>query len=265
MAQPPVTQYIPQQVYEHIPFPTFEELRRAAHVWDQLAELHRLPYALVGSIVARLRGESLGHEFQYQIHTMEILVQPEALANNAAILTALKDQHPEWLGITPTNRHIVVICQNTGKGIALQFIPLGSVGYPNQFIPPYDSPFRTAAHLYLEPTYRHHCLGYLINERTVTCVPSKILLKQRLLYFNASGTGLERRTQRDKNDIKAFIKLTAQDQDQRFQLPELQFLNLKVLHWVIYVRNNSDNVTPDMWTELERLGFNTQWIRSLTG
>ena len=78
----------PVRGYEHIPYPTIEQLRRAAYNWHCIAQQYRLEYAFVGSIVARFRGDD------FEVHTIEILVRPSTLDDNARILTQIKNQRP---------------------------------------------------------------------------------------------------------------------------------------------------------------------------
>src|SRR5947207_14160829 len=100
--------YLPQLQYEFIYFPTLQQLRRAVCLWDDAARLSSLKYALVGSIVAAFRVYT--HE-EFEIKSIEILVQPTALENNAQILKDLKDLRPDILGLTTTTNELFVIVE----------------------------------------------------------------------------------------------------------------------------------------------------------
>lgn len=255
MAQrpPPITEYAPPpgQRYEHIPYPTIEQLLRAAHNWHCIAQQYRLEYAFVGSIIARFRGDD------FEVHTIEILVRPSTLNDNARILTQIKNQRPEYLGITPTNRHIVVTDENR-KGIALQFFATGTENYPNDFIPPYDSPLRSAQHLGLEPTIGHMLLSRSPPYNTwVPFIRCRYLLYQRLLRFNQNPQNAAQRRQNrhDINDIETYLKCTAKDEDFPFPNHVVQFLQPIVRSWINYADNNFYPFTWEAKNEWRRLGF----------
>ena len=121
----------PQHQYEFVYFPTLEQLRRAVCFWHDAARQFNLDYALVGSIVARLR--TYTYE-ELQINSIEILVRPTALANNAQILRDIKDRRPDILRLTNTNELVVIIEGN--KLIRLHFSATATKHYPCEFIPP---------------------------------------------------------------------------------------------------------------------------------
>ena len=73
--------------YEHISCPSFEDLMRAAHIWDWIARVANLHYAFTGSFAARLRGATM------QVHDIEIVLEHTATRNNFEWLTKIVN-HP---------------------------------------------------------------------------------------------------------------------------------------------------------------------------
>lgn len=250
----PITAYFPPcgQGYEHIPHPTFEQLRQGAYNWHVIAELYKLEYAFVGSIVARFRGDD------FQVHTIEILVSPGILDDDARILTQIQNQQPQYLGITSTNRHIIVT-NEIRQGIALQFFATGTNNYPYDFIPAYDSPLRSAQHLGFEPTINHMLLrnGPPCPDKTIPFIRSRYLLYQRLSRFNENLQNSEQKEQnwRDMNDIETFLKCTAEDRDIPFPNQVAQNLLQTVRAWINYADSNFHQFTSEAENEWRRLGF----------
>ena len=144
--------YLPEQQYEFIYFPTLQQLSSAVCLWDDAARLFGLDYALVGSIVARLRAY-INEELQ--INSIEILVRPTALANNAQILKDIKDQRPDILGLIGNTNELVVIIEGN-KLIRLHFFATGTKHYPKDFIPPIHTQIPITEHLYCS----QHSVGY---------------------------------------------------------------------------------------------------------
>src|SRR5271170_2884198 len=134
------------ETYEHIPFPRFLDVLCAAHIWDQIACHENLQYVFVGSFMARLAG------YDFPIHGLEILVDPDALVNYAEKLTDIMHKYPNFLTITSSNRHIIVMRDD--RGVVVRFFATGSADYPESFVPPPQSHFRNAQHLGLTSTYR---------------------------------------------------------------------------------------------------------------
>src|SRR5438105_15101088 len=119
----PLRQYA---TYEHIPNPTFEDMRLGIYIFDQIALHTNLPYACVGSFVASLNGG------KQPIYDLELLVE----ANDLGRLEGIMWTFPNYLAKTEGNHHIVVIREN--KGIALQFSKTGNLpdNYTCRLIPP---------------------------------------------------------------------------------------------------------------------------------
>src|SRR5947207_14004370 len=68
---------------EHILCPTFQDLMRAADIWDWIARVANLRYAFVGSFAATLNGAIL------QVHDIEIVLEPAVTRNNFECLTRI--------------------------------------------------------------------------------------------------------------------------------------------------------------------------------
>jgi hypothetical protein len=243
----------PQHQYEFIFFPTLEQLRRAVCFWHDAARQFNLDYALVGSIVARLR--TYTYE-ELQINCIEILVRPTALANNAQILKDIKDRRPDILRLTNTNELVVIIEGN--KLIRLHFSATGTKHYPRNFIPPIAWQTPTAEHLYLQPTYGRVCVVVdQIYYRWVPFIRCRDLLLQRLLRFNAYSTDNDQQRQNyhDITDIEVFLRCTARDQDNPFPVGVASMLLPTVNEYIEYATNNNTPCTDEAKLEWRRLGL----------
>ena len=234
--------------YQQILAPTFEQFRYAVNLWDQIAALSSLKYAFVGRVVAILKGRHC------QIDGMEILVEPSAMKNNAAMLTQIANKFAKYFAITPTNHHIIVIDGN--KGVALEFLTTGIDGYPN-FIPPYDSPLYMTPHLGLQPTFRFLSLGYPNDDRRVPLVLGRELLGQRLSRFNPTTTDRYQkgRNYTDIQDIKLFLAYTASDLDEPYAPSDVaRFLPI-VRKWILYAESFGVLTSREEVNEWRRLGL----------
>jgi hypothetical protein len=234
--------------YEHIKKPATDELRHAAFIWDQLAEFSSMDYAFAGSIVAILRGED------YPIHDIEIVVPAYAFANNARKLKGIIKTYKNHLAITPTNQIILILRENTG--IALRFFAMGSHGYPRAFIPPYDANNRKPEHRHKEPTFRLQSMGYT-NDRKVPVIRARMLLEQRLFRFNPDSThpGEQFQNSQDVYDIKAFLKISAEDRDEPFPITVANRILPIVKSWIPYAEARFMPTTEAAVNEWRRLGL----------
>lgn len=249
--QSPMANNLPQPAHEIIFYPTIQESLRAVCNWHDVAVQFHLEYAFVGSIVAWLRaGRNL------QINSIEILVKPTTLANGAQTLVDMKDQRTDILGITPANQFVVIVEGN--RVIPLEFVATGSNTYPNDFIPPYNSPARNAGHLNLQPTFGNILLRYYPPyNRWIPYINCRHLLLQRLLRFNphAGNNEQKRQNYRYITDIMVFLKCTAEDRDDPFPPAVAQMLLQTVIAFIHYAANNNVPYSIDARTEWRRLGI----------
>jgi hypothetical protein len=246
--------YLAEHQYEFIYFPTLGQLSRAVCYWDNAARQFGLDYALVGSIVARFRAYT---NEELQINSIEILVRPIALANNAQILKDMKDQRPDILGLTATTNELVVIIEGN-KLIRLHFSATGTKHYPKDLIPPIPLPIPITGHLYLQPTFGWVCLIVdQIYYRWVPFIRCRDLLLQRLLRFNSYSTDNDQRRQnyRDITDIELFLRCTAVDQDDPFPVGVASMLLPTVNEYIQYATNNNTPCTDAARLEWRRLGL----------
>ena len=246
--------YLPQHQYEFIYFPTLQQLRRAVFLWHSAALQFGLNYALVGSIVARFR--VYPYE-ELQINSIEILVRPAALANNAQILRNMKDQRPDILGLTANTNELFVIIEGN-KFIRLHFFATGTKHYPYDFIPPIGSQNPSPGHLYLQPTYGTVCV--IVDQIYYQWVPfirCRDLLLQRLLRFNPFSTDNDQRRQnyRDITDIEVFLRFTAMDQDDPFPVGVASMLLPTVNEYIKFATNNNTPCSDAARLEWRRLGL----------
>ena len=222
-------------IYEHILHPWYNELLRAANIWDQIAYTEKLQYAFVGSFAARLNGDD------FPVYELEILVERSALADNSKRLTDIMDAYFQVLTITPSNRHILVIGENEGigLGIAMRFFQTGTPEYPDEFIPPRESYFRNANHEGQTCTYRGQVLPYQYpHNRFVPVLRFDLLLRQRLLRFDPDSADEDIRleSQRDVYEIRTFLRCAARDRDPPFAIEVANTLLPIVKSWIRYTR-----------------------------
>lgn len=246
---------LPNVRYTHERYPTFLELLQAAYVWDEAARIYFIEYAFVGTIAARLRERSEDIE----INAMEILVKPGTLANNAACLINIKNQQNHVLRLVDTTQQLVLSLDET-RVIPLHFIETGKENYPDELIPPLDSPLRNPqmhgtrfptillTALHTQPPYN----------RMVRCVRCSEVLKQRLLRFNSFSTDpiIQDQNYCDLTDIIVFVEGTAHDGDPVYPPGLARMLHPIIVQWLEYAERNLVSVTPNMVAEFNRLlGF----------
>jgi len=204
-----------------------------AHLWHQIACYANLQYSFVGSFVARLNTFD-----NFTVHELEILVDPSALANDARTLNDIMYMFPEFLTVTPSNRHIIVIRENVG--IAMRFFATGTEEYPDHFVPPPDSYFHNTEHVGRDQTYRGQTLSYFPPpyDIYVPVLRFDLLLRQRLLRFDAYSTDpdVQWQNQRDVNDIKNFLRCTFVYREPSFPAATAATLLPIVRDWIRYTR-----------------------------
>jgi hypothetical protein len=210
--------------------PTLDELRRGLYIWDQIAERSSLKYAFVGMIDPKLRGSAC------EIHGIEILVEPEALANNEAWLNEIGFRHQEHFGITSQTGHQLIIIDHEGKrGIALEFHAAGTNGYPH-LIPPYGTPARTREHSNQQPTYYLPRL-YDNSDRRVPVLLAREIVLQRLLKFDPFDESQKDQDIKDIADINRFLHCIVKDGD-RFRPEVAHNLLPRVKAWLRFADAN---------------------------
>ena len=235
--------------YEHIPCPTFDDLRRAADIWDWIARVANLHYAFAGSFAAALRGATM------QIHDIEVVLEPTATRNNFEWLTRILN-HPRikpLVGVTETNHHIVIIGEN--KGVAFQCSTLGTNGYPGAFIYPSGSSFHLAQYYGQEPTIQFLQIAYP-SGRIVPVLRSRFLIAQRLYRFNPLAVEYEeRRNIRDIFEIKTLLPFATSLGEYQFDRCAVARLQHRVIEWIAYAERNFIGTTQDEINAWNALGF----------
>jgi len=126
--------------------------------------------------------------------------------------------NPQCFRITQHDDQIVVIREDeTFYGVSLRRFHLGTEGYPDRLIPPYN--YRDSdEYKSLEPTYYLKSLE-IMNNRTIPIFGSRCLLYQRLHFFDrhrhtAFGSSALRHLRGDIPGIRAFLHLAVADQEQ---------------------------------------------------
>jgi len=221
------------RIYKLISYPTFEDLRIAASRWDEITS-HRIRYAFGGTFVALFRDGLV------KARDIEILVQRDGLKE----VTKIKNDNPEYLGITEHNDHVIVVRENEtySFGVSIHCFEVGNNGYPYEFIPPYESHLRTREHGNLEPILR-----------------SNYLLYQRLFRFQreqlaATGHSEQNHLKRDILDIRVFLHCASLDQNEPYPNHMIPILTQVVRSWKAFAESNFYETTPDDVRAWMRLG-----------
>jgi len=242
----------PQQrtrIYKLIPFPTIDEFRAAAENWNEVVA-GKLQYAFGGTFVALHRGG------QVEARNIEIILQQGGLQQTSQI----KTDNPQFLGITEHNDHIIVVREEGvySFGVAIRCYELGTEGFPYRFIPPYESPHRTAEDGTLEPTFYEQGLQVQIHHGSIPILRSKYLLYQRLFRFNrdyfATQNWEQKHLRRDIHDIRVFLHCAAFDQEKPFSDDIVPQLTQVVRIWKKFAENNFVDTTAEDVDAWNRLG-----------
>jgi hypothetical protein len=223
--------------YQRICNPTLDELRPALYLWDQIAERSSLKYAFVGMIDPKLRGSTC------EIRGIEILVEPEALANNEALLNEIGYRHQKYFGVTSQSGHQLIVVDHEGKkGIALEFHATGTDGYP-RLIPPYGTRARTTEHSNQQPTYRLHRL-YPTYDRRVPLLLAREIVQQRVLRFDPFDVSKKNQNRRDIADINRFLHCAVAD-GIHFRPDVAHVLLPRVKAWLKFADAQFCMITPE--------------------
>ena len=252
------------RIYILLPFPTYDELRVAAYGWNMVAG-DRLQFAFGGTFTARLRNGNV------DARNVEIIIQPDGLKET----TKIKNDNPQYLGVTEHNDHIIVVRSDEtySFGVSIQCFELGTEGYPYKFIPPHESPLRALEHGNLEPTYDQISLGLPEEEFSVPILRSSYLLHQRLFRFHRAGftrttlyrlvclfTASEKRLLiRDIFDIRVFLHCAAFDQCEPFPNEIVPDITRIVRRWQVFADDNFIETTYDDILAWRRLGLQLSW------
>jgi hypothetical protein len=248
------------RIYILLPFPTYDELRVAAYRWNMVAG-DRLQFAFGGTFAARLRSGNV------DVRDVKIIIQWGGFKET----TKIKNDNPQYFGITEHNDHIMVVRSDEtySFGVSIFCVELGTEGYPYKFIPPHESPLRALEHGNLELTYDQISLGLPEEEFSVPILRSSYLLYQRLFRFHRAGfTGTilcrlsflltaseERRLKRDIFDIRVFLYCAALDQCEPFPNEIVPYITRIVGRWQVFAEDNFIETTFDDIPAWRRLGL----------
>lgn len=251
--QPPVLPPPPKleqnRFYQLIPFPTTDDLKIAARNLDEkFANMVR--YAHGGSFAALIRGGLVTARY------LEIVVEPGNLPLTAEIMYA----NPQCFGITQHDDQIVVVREDEtfSYGVPLQRFELGTAGFPDRFIPPYD--FREGIEYDgREPTYYLKSLE-LLNDRKVPFLRSRCLLYQKLNCFDRHryapfGQSDLKHLRRDILDIRAFLHIASADQEEPFPVGMRAAITQVVRSWIVFAEDNFVDPTVEDMNAWMRLGI----------
>jgi hypothetical protein len=247
----------PHRYYTHIKNPEFGEALSAAFIWDEIAEAEDLEYAFVGSFAARLN--AINNEFL--VHDLEILVDPAVLANYCQRLTDIMHRNPNRMAFTRSNRgasrHIIVIDEYAGRGIAVQFFATGTLEFPDPLVAPRESHFRTRENIDMVETYRYQDAADQYQLRSLPILRFHLLLYQRLTRFDVNSTDqdIAARNYRDIDAIVVFLLCTSNPNFGDSPLPPAMANSLlnNVRAWVRYAGISNHPTTPEelqMWRNL---------------
>jgi len=226
----------PQRIrfYQLLPQPTLDELRMAAYICNRHFA-RAVQYAFGGSFAALIRyGEVAACE-------IEMVVEHGGYEQTSQIMS----EYPEYFGITQHNDHIVVIREDEtfSYGVSVQRFELGTEGYPDSFIPPYNSDLRDPhVHQDLEPNFYQQSLGFL-TDSYVPILQSRCLLYQRLWCFERRqfapyGRSDEKHLKRDILDIRSFLHRAVADQNRPFPIGDRFAITQVVRSWILFAEDN---------------------------
>ena len=194
---------------EHQLKPTLFQLRWAAALFDQLAEMYNIRYAFGGSFIARLKRRQ-ARDHGYDVFELEIVVEPRLLENNFAFFNQIVVDMPQYM-VGPTETGHWLIACGGGKGGSIRCYGLGSYHYPNTFLPIRNPD----GILGQEAAVYRQSLGFPEpNNRNVPVLRSRLLLAQRLFAFN-DGVDYSHEHQY-LYDIRAFLRDSAAAREMPF-------------------------------------------------
>jgi len=236
----------------HTRYPTRAELIKVAWTWDETARLYSITYAFVGTIAARLWDRTDDNE----LDEMEILVTPETLANEGAILSNIQIRNPTiFVKEVETDRMFITV--DGQRVIPMTFIATNTESYPSQLIPPVETQFRRPCHGTLPANVRFMALDYVRPEyrRCIPYVNFRDLLRQRLLRFvpNVEDEQVQTRNRHDIQDIIIFLRGSAVDQDNAFPVGVACVLHPTIRLWLDFASENFVPPTAEMFAEFNRL------------
>lgn len=197
----------------------------------------------------------------FLVHDLEILVDPAVLANYCQRLDDIAHRHPNRMTIARSdryvNRHIIVIDENGGRGIAVEFFATGTLEFPDPLVAPRDSHFRTRENINRVETYRYQDAADQYQLRPLPILRFHLLLYQRLTRFDANSMDqdIAARNYRHIDDIVVFLHATSNPNFGDSPLPPAMANSLlnNVRAWVRYAGISNHPTTPEelqMWRNL---------------
>ena len=222
---------------------------RAAYIWDWIARLANLRYAFAGSFAAILKDATM------QVHDIEIVLEPEVTRNNFERLTRILNFPgiKPYVKVTKSNHNMVIIREN--EGVAFQFATLGTDGYPNMFIYPFDSHFPRAQHYGYEANIQYCYLKYPIGW-IVPVLRSRQLIEQRLYRFDPQDNeNVKRRNIRDIYEIKTLLRSARIQREYQFHSSVTALFQHRVIEWIAYAERNFIGTTEDEINAWNALGL----------
>ena len=208
----------------------------------------KIRYAFGGSFAALIRNGLVA------ARDIEIIVEQGSLQQTSQVMS----DTPELFGITQHNDQVIVIREDEifSYGVSIQRFELGTEGYPDDLVPPYD--LRSDNQVNLEPTYYQQGLGFL-NDINVPVLRARCMLLQRLSCFERSlyapiGRSDQKHLKRDILDIRVFLHIAAVDQDEPFPARMRVAITQVVRSWMLFAEDNFVHSTVDDVNAWMRLG-----------
>ena len=234
--------------------PTYLELIYAAWLIEKIAREEKFQYVFVGSIAARFqRGDSPN---DFTVKTIEILLEHK-LYDNVAMWNLIHRRRE--LTITARDQLVVRVGAYGSRGIIISCICLGTDGYPNRFIPPYNSGLHTREHIaqQLEPTFRMVPIGTPGRIFHVPVIRWRLGFHQRFLRLDLGTTDktIHARNKSDIVEMKAFLEGAVNDGEPPFSRDVVGLLQRRLERVADYAKIKGHKFEGKHWENLRKMGF----------
>lgn len=244
---------------QRIKRPRYPELKCAAYTFLLVAIEENISFALAGSFGARISAPNQEHDFD--VYVIEILLEPIWFQNQHQALWDLVRRRRE-LGITPEKIPVALVSERTG--VALNFIELGTPGYPDNFVPPYDSPLYTTDYYVsgMEPTFCIVNIGSGHQQIGLPVIQSRLGFLQKLLRVDPDNETpeIDKENEGDISAIKAFLSSAVTRREPPFPLNVVRRFQRRLNRLIAFAAIKGMSLKEKDLRNLQTMGFNvTQW------
>jgi len=249
----------PNLPVERIKRPNYPQLKYAAYTFHLIATEEKISFAFAGTFGSRISAPNQQHDFD--VYVIEILMEPIWFLNERQALWDLARRRKE-LGITSEKDMVALVWERAG--VALKLVALGTEGYPDKFVPPYESSHYTREHFIsgMEPTFFTVNIGSGGHPIAVPVIQGRLGFLQKLLRIDPDDetTEIENRNENDISAIKAFLDIAVDRRDPPFPLDVVRRLQRKLDKLIPFAAMKGMSLKEKDLRNLRRIGFNvTQW------